>query len=187
MQAGDLKKGTRIEMDGDPYSVVSLSRRTPSARGASTLISAKLRNLRTKQLREKQWKAGDKLKEPDFEIRNSLFLYSEGEDLHHFMDEESYEQFSLPRDAIEAELDFMKPNDSVRAMMFEGQCIGIEIDHTVVLEITRCDPGIKGDTVNNVTKPATLETGVEIQVPLFVNEGDKVIVDTRESRYVKRA
>ncbi len=187
MQAGDLKKNTRIELDGEPYAVVDLSRRTPSARGASTLITAKVRNLRTKQLLTKTFKASERLKQPDFEFRNCLFLYSEGADTHHFMDEESYEQFTLPRATIDYELGFILPDTSVRGMFFEGACIGIDIEHTVELQVVRCDPGIKGDTVNNVTKPAELETGLEIQVPLFIDEGQRVVVDTRDARYIRRA
>lgn len=187
IQAGDMKKGTRVEIDGEPYSVVDLSRRTPSARGASTLITAKLRNLRSSQLITKGFKASDKLKVPDFEIRNSLYLYSEGEDVHHFMDEATFEQFTMGREEIESELGFIRPNDSVRAQVFEGRCIAIEIDHTVTLEVIECDPGVKGDTVTNVTKTARMETGVEIQVPLFIEQGDLLVIDTREARYVKRA
>lgn len=185
--AGDMKKGFRVEIDGDPYVVTDMSRRTPSARGAATIVSVKLRNLRTKQLLQKSFKASDRIKEPDFEIRNSQYLYAEGMDVHHFMDEETYEQFSLNRDAIEYELGFILPENSVRAMVFEGACIGIEIDNTVELSVKDCDPGVKGDTVTNVTKSAILETGVEIQVPLFIERGQRIVVDTRDARYIRRA
>lgn len=185
--ANDAKKGTRVEIGGDPYTVVDMGKRSPSARGASSLVDLKLRNLRTKQLLSRTFKASDKLKQPDFEIRSAQYLYAEGMDTHHFMDLDTYEQFPLTTEQIEVELGYILPNDEVRAMVFEGQCIGIEIDNTVTLEITDCDPGVKGDTVTNVTKPATLETGLEIQVPLFIERGQKIVVDTREARYIRRA
>jgi elongation factor P len=186
-QAGELKKGTRIEVDEEPYSVVKLSRRTPSARGAATVITAKLRNLRTKQLLERSWKADERLVEPDFEIRNVQYLYAEGLEIHHFMDEETYEQFALDREMIEDELGYILPEGSVRALRFNGEVIGVEIDNTVTLVVADCDPGVKGDTVNNVTKTARMETGIEIQVPLFVDAGESIVVDTREGSYIKRS
>ncbi len=185
-QAGDLKKGNRIEVDGEPYSVVKLSRRTPSARGAATVITARLRNLRSKQQLERSWKSDERLPEPDFEIRDVQYLYAEGVEIHHFMDETSYEQFALDRELIEYELDYILPEGSVRALVFNSEVIGIEIDNTVELVVADCDPGVKGDTVNNVTKTARMETGLEIQVPLFVEAGESIVVDTREARYVKR-
>ncbi len=185
--ANDLKKGLRVELDGDPYAVVDMGKRSPSARGASSLVDLKLRNLRTKQLLSRTYKASERLKEPDFEIRNAQYLYAEGVETHHFMDMESYDQFTLSVDQIQAELGYMLPNDEVRTMIFEEQCIGIEIDNTVELVITECDPGVRGDTVTNVTKNATLETGLEIQVPLFLERGQKIVVDTRDARYVRRA
>jgi elongation factor P len=185
--AGDFKKGTRVEIDGAPFVVVDLSRRTPSARGASTLVTAKLRNLQTKQLLTRTYKASERLKEPDFEYRNCQYLYDEGGKAYHFMDAETYEQFSLSSEEVEAEAGFLLPNDTVRAMFFEGRCIGIEVENTVVLEVSDCEPAVKGDTVNNITKSAVMETGLEVQVPLFVNIGDKIIVDTRDIRYIKRA
>jgi len=185
-QAGDLKKGSRIEHEGHPFSVVKLSRRTPSARGAATLITAKLRNLRTKQLLERTWKADERLPEPDFAFRTARYLYAEGEDIHHFMDEETYEQWALARDMIEYELGYIGPDDCVRALFFNGECIGLEIEGTMNLVVAHCDPGVKGDTVNNVTKTARLATGLEIQVPLFINQGESIVVDTREKRYIRR-
>ena len=186
MQASDLKRGMRIELDGDPCTVLSLHTQTPSARGAATLVKTKFRNLRTGQQTDRTFKAGDQVKKADFEIRPCQYLYDDGGDTYFFMDQETYEQFPLKRDDIDYELGFIRPNDEVRALLFQGSCIGIELPHTVNLQVTRCDPGLKGDTVNNVTKPAMLETGLEVAVPLFVEEGDVLVVDTRDSRYVRR-
>ncbi|PID39899.1 MAG: elongation factor P [Proteobacteria bacterium] len=183
----DLKRGVRIELDGDPYVVTDISVQSPSARGAATLIKTKLRNLRSKQLVSKTFKSGERLKDPNFEVRPCQYIYAESNDTFYFMDSENYEQFPLKRDDIETELGYIRENDEVRAVFFDGACIGVEVPNTVELEVKECDPGVKGDTVTNVTKSATLETGLEIQVPLFVNPGDKLVVDTREARYVRRA
>lgn len=102
------------------------------------------------------------------------------------MDDENYEQYPVSRDTIETELGYIRPNDPVRALFFEDQVLGIEVPNTVVLEVSECEPAVKGDTVSSVTKAATLETGLEVQVPLFVAPGDKLIIDTRDARYVRR-
>lgn len=183
----DLKRGVRLELDGEPFVVVDVSVQSPSARGAATLIKTKLRNLKTKQLLNKNFKSQERLKDPNFEIRPCQYIYAEGDDTFYFMDSENFEQFPLKKDDIAQELGFIRENDAVRAVFFDGACIGIEVPNTVELEVTACDPGVKGDTVTNVTKSATLETGLEVQVPLFINVGDKLQVDTRESRYIRRA
>lgn len=183
----DFKKGLRIELEGEPFVIVDVTTQTPSARGAATLVKTRLRNLKTKQLINKTFKSGERLKDPDFEVKPCQYIYDEGGDTYYFMDEENYEQFPLKHNDIESEVGFLKEGASVRAVFFSGQCIGIELPNTVVLEVTECDPGVKGDTVTNVTKTAKLETGSEVQVPLFVETGDKLIIDTRDNRYIKRA
>jgi elongation factor P len=187
MTTSDLKRGLRITLEGNPFAVMNIHTQTPSARGASTLVKTRLRNLRTGQLVDKTFKSGDRITPADFEVRPSQYLYHDGDDTFCFMDQVNYEQFELTKDEISHELNFILPNDEIKALIFEGICIGVEIPQTVALQVTQCDPGIKGDTVNSVTKPATLETGLEVAVPLFVNEGDRVIIDTRDSHYVKRA
>lgn len=182
----DLKRGLRVDIDNEPYTVLEYKNQSPSARGGATLVKAKLRSLKTGQQIDVTYKAGEVIKLADFEVRPSTYLYADG-DAHYFMDQESYEQFPLMVGDIEYELGFLRPNDECKALLFQGSCIGIELPHTVILTIEQCDPGVKGDTVNNVTKPARLETGLEVAVPLFVNEGDQVVVDTRDARYVKRA
>jgi elongation factor P len=184
--AGDCKKGTRITLDGDPYQVVEYSVQTPSARGAATLVKAKLRNLRTKQLLAKTFKSTDRLEEPDFEIRPCHYLYDVDDETCCFMDDATYEQYNVPRSDVERELGFIRANDPVRAMFFEGNCIGVEIAQTVTLKVVECEPSARGDTVTAVTKGAKLETGLEVQVPQFVSEGDLLVIDTRDARYVRR-
>jgi len=183
----DFKKGMRIAIDGDPYAIVSIQTQTPSARGAATLVKTKLRNLRTQQLLARTFKSGERFEEPDFEIRPCQYLYDEGGETYHFMDDENYEQYGVARADIDYEIGFVLPNDKVRAVFFEGRIIGIEVPNTVELEVTETEPAVKGDTVNAVTKAATLETGLEVQVPMFVSQGDRLVIDTRDARYVRRA
>lgn len=183
----DFKRGLLIELDGDPYAVEDFSTQSPSARGAATLVKAKLRNLKTKQLVAKTFKAGERFKEPDYEVRPCQFLYEENGEICYFMDDETYEQWAIVREEVEYEMGFLKPNDPCRAVLFEGQPIGLQLPHTVVLEVVETEPALKGDTVTNVTKTAKMETGIEVQVPLFVAPGEKLVVDTRDCRYVRRS
>lgn len=183
----DLKKGMRIELDGDPYSVLEVATQSPSARGGATLVKVKLRNIRTKQFTQKTFKAGERIMVPNFEIRPCQYLYAEGGNVHVFMDQQNYEQFSMNGDDIEYELGFIRENDEVRVLLHDGQAIGLEIAPTVVLEVTECDPGVRGDTVTGATKNAKLETGIEVQVPLFIEVGEKLMIDTRECRYLRRS
>lgn len=185
--ASDLKRGMRVELDAEPYSVIEVSKQTPQGRGGATLIHTKLRNLRTKGFLQKTFKAMDRMKEPDFQYRAAQYLYNEGEDTYHFMDTETFEQFSMPKDTIEDALGYMLPDHTVRSLVFEGQCIGVEVEATVELEVAECDPGVRGDTVTRALKNATLETGLQLQVPLFIERGERIVVDTREGRYLRRA
>jgi len=159
----ELRRGIRIELEGDPYLVVEISTQTPSARGATTLVKTKLRNLKTKQLSSRTFKAGERFKVPDFEIRACQYLYDEGGTTFYFMDETTYEQHPIQRESIEHELGYLLPNATVRAYFFEGQCIAIEVQPTVVLEVVECEPGFRGDTATHTTKPARLETGLEVR------------------------
>ena len=136
---------------------------------------------------KKTFKAGERVKEPDFEIRPCQYLYNERGETFYFMDQESYDQFPLNGEDIAYELGFIKENDEVRALFHDGNCIGIELPTTVILEVTECELAVRGDTANKVTKTAKMETGLEIQVPLFIAQGQKLLVDTRESRYLRRA
>jgi elongation factor P len=183
----DFKRGLRIELEGDPYVIAETSMHSAAGRGGNTQVKTRLRNIKTGQLVDRVFKGGDRVKIPDFEMRDAQYLYDENGETYYFMDLESYEQFPLKHDEIEYELGFLRPNDNVRALVFNGACIGLELPHTVELSVAQTDPGVKGDTVSSVTKPATLETGLVIQVPLFIEEGQKLIVDTRESRYIRRA
>jgi elongation factor P len=176
-----------VEIDGDPFVVYDHSSQTPSARGAATLIKVKLRNLRSRQMVNRTFKASDRIKEADFEIRSCQYIYEEGGETYYFMDEQNYEQFPVARADIEQQCGYILPGDQVQGVFFEGQVIGIQVPNTVVLEVTECEPAVKGNTVSNVTKSAALTTGLEVQVPLFVSPGDRLVIDTRDGHYVRRA
>lgn len=181
----DLKRGGRFLHDGSPYQATDVAYQTPSARGANTLVKVKARDLVSGQLKSFTFRAGERLDDPDIETRKVQYLYGDG-DLHHFMDLEDYEQFSLNPDALEGALEYLLEELHVKLMFFNGDPISVELPKSMEMEIVECDPGMKGDTVTNVTKSARLSTGLEVQVPLFVNQGDVIRVDTSEGRYVER-
>ncbi len=187
LTTADLKRGTRILIDGDPYTVLDVHVQSPSARGASSLSKIKARNLRTGNVFDKTFRGGDKLEEPNLELRSVQFLYSDGA-VFHFMDAESYEQFALTADDLGDTAGYLKEGlDGLRSVVFNDQVISVDLPTTVVLQVTDTAPAIKGATAQAQTKPATLETGLEIQVPAYLESGELVQVDTRDARFVSRA
>jgi len=184
---GDLKRGLRILIDGDPYTVLDVHVQSPSARGASTLSKVKVRNLRTGNVFDKTFRGGDKLEQPNLELRSVQFLYSDGAAFH-FMDVESYEQFALTGEELGDGQGYLKEGlDGLRSVVFNEQVISVDLPNTVVLQVTDTAPAIKGATAQAQTKPATLETGLEIQVPAYLESGELVQVDTRDARFISRA
>jgi len=184
--ASDLRRGSHIEIDGDPYSVLDIHFQTPSARGASTLVKAKVRNLRSGNVFDRTFRAGDRIDEPQLERRAVQYLYAEG-DSFHFMDTESYDQFTLSRDELgDAALYLLDGLGGIRSIVFNGRVINIELPLSIVLRVQRTDPALKGATAQAQTKPAVLETGLTIQVPSYVEVGDAVQVDTRDARFIAR-
>ena len=175
-----------IKVEGEPFEVVDVTFASPSARGASTMVRTRLRHLLTGAVLEKSFKTGEKFEEPDVAYSSASFMYADGDGFH-FMDEETFEQFSQPRTAVADALDFLQPSSSVQMLTVDGKPSGVQLPSSVELAVTETEPGVKGDTVSNVTKPATLETGAVVQVPLFVNVGDRIKVDPRERRYISRA
>ncbi len=185
--AGDLKRGGRIVIDGDPFVVLDLHMQSPSARGASTLAKVKLRNLRNGNFAERTFKAADKLEEAQVELRPVQFLYSDADGFH-FMDTNSYEQFMLTTDALGDDAGYLLEGlAGIRSVVFNGNVMNIDLPQSVVLRVTMTDPAIKGATAQAQTKAATLETGLIIQVPSYMETGDAVQVDTREKRFIARA
>ena len=184
IETNDFRPGTAFEMDGKLLTIVNVEH-IKLARG-SAVIKAKLRNLIDGSIYEQSFRSGDKYKTVRIEKSPSQYLYKDG-DLYYFMDEETYEQVALNRDSVEDALPFMKEGLPISILRYEDRVIGVELPITMELAVADTDPGLKGDTVSGTTKPATLETGAVIQVPLFINIGDRLKVDTRSRSYIERA
>lgn len=186
ISTGDFKKGLRVEIEGEPWVVLDVSSQSPTARGGATLIKTKLRNLLSGAFIARTFKAGEKFGEPDLEFKAGEYLYKD--DAHWvFMDQETYEQYHLSEAELGDALSYLVDNLEVRIQFFNSRPIGIELPNTMVLEVAECEPAVRGDTVNAVTKAAKLVTGLVVQVPMFVERGERIKIDTREARYIERA
>lgn len=179
----DFRKGLRIEMDGTPFEIVDFQHFKPGKGGA--MIRTKLRNILTGRMQDNTFRSGEKVGRPDMEVREMQFLYRDGEDLI-FMDQTSYEQLHIKAAGAGGKDGYLKESQLVQVLMYNGAPIDLDLPVSVIFEVTDTEPAIKGDTVSNVTKPAKLETGLVVQVPIFVNTGDKVKVDTRNGAYLSR-
>jgi elongation factor P len=170
-------------MDGKLLSIVTVEHIKLARAGA--IIKAKLRNIRDGSIFEQSFRSGEKFKVVRVEKSEATYLYDEG-DFHYFMDSSTYDQIPLTSSQIEDVLPFLKPSNPVNLLRYEDAVIGVELPLTVELEVAETEPGLRGDTVSGSTKPARLETGAMVQVPLFVNQGDHVKVDTRSGSYIER-
>lgn len=186
INSSDLKKGIILELDGAPWLILDCNFQTPSARGASTLTKIKVRNLKTSAVLNKSYRGGEMLEEADCEKRSVQFLYKEQEE-YTFMDEESYDQFALTAEVLGSAAGYLLDGMQVRSLVYNGNVISVELPNTVVLEVTETAPNIKGATAQAQLKPATLETGIEVLVPPYLESGEKIKVDTRDGRFVERA
>jgi elongation factor P len=184
VDTNSFKNGMHIELDGKVWRIVEFQHVKPGKGGA--FVRTKLKSLDAGAVVDRTFRAGEKFLRIRTETKSVQYLYDDGSDVH-FMDEETYEQFSLPHADVAAELPYMQPNASVQILSVGGKPSSLQLPASVELAVVDTEPGIKGDTVSNVTKPATLETGAVVQVPLFVNVGDKLKVDPREGRYISRA
>lgn len=184
ISVNDFRTGLTIEVDGDIWRVLDFQHVKPG-KGAA-FVRSKLRNLRTGAIQEKTFRAGEKVAKAQISNRTMQYLYANG-DQHVFMDNETYEQIELPSSYIENELKYLKENMEVHIIFYQGETIGIELPNTVELTVVETEPGIKGDTASGGSKPAKLETGLVVQVPFFVNEGDRLIINTTDGTYVSRA
>ncbi len=184
VSTNQFKNGMHIEHKGSMWRIVEFQHVKPGKGGA--FVRTKLKNLDSGSVVDETFRAGEKFPRVHTEVKQVQFLYDDGSEAH-FMDEATYEQFALPHAEVEEELVFMQPSASVQILAVNGKPTGIQLPSSVELQVTETEPGVKGDTVSNVTKPATLETGAVVQVPLFVNVGDRVKVDPREARYISRA
>ena len=184
ISTSDFKTGLTIEFDGDIFTIVEFQHVKPG-KGAA-FVRTKLRNRRSGAVVEKTFRAGEKVEKAHIEKKEMQFLYSEGND-YYFMDTETYDQIPIPIEVLGEEITrFLKENMNIQVMNYKEETIGVELPNTVVLKVVETEPGVKGDTASNVTKAATVETGAVIRVPLFVNEGDELVIDTRTGDYVSR-
>jgi elongation factor P len=187
IDAIDIKRKMYFEFENAPYYCMDVDVSTPTARGGQTLIRLKMRNLLTRAVFDKTFKAGEKFKEPDLETVEASYLYSDGEGAH-FMDQESFETITLSNDKLGDALEFMLEGVIIKIDKFNGNPIGLELPAQVELAVTYTEPGVRGDTASGaVTKPARLETGLEIRVPFFIKEGEKVRVNTESREFAGRA
>jgi elongation factor P len=185
ISTNQLKNGNHIEVDGTVFKVIEFQHVKPGKGGA--FVRTKLRRASDGNVIDKTFRAGEKFRAVRTEARKMTFLYADGADAH-FMDAESYEQMAVPEAGFAGALRWTKPNDPVDVLFIDGQPSDLQLPASVVLEVTGTEPGLRGDTASGGgSKPATLETGATIQVPLFVDIGDSVKVDTRSGEYMSRA
>ena len=179
-----FKNGMHIELDGGVWRIVEFQHVKPGKGGA--FGRTQLKSLEQGSVVDRTFRAGEKFPRVHTETKNVQYLYDSGDEVV-FMDEETFEQFPMPRGTVEDALDFLQPSSSVQMRVVDGRPAGMQLPSSVELTVAETEPGVKGDTVSNVTKPATLETGAVVQVPLFVNAGERIKVDPRERRYISRA
>ncbi|MHB0913056.1 MAG: elongation factor P [Armatimonadota bacterium] len=183
MDTSDFRNGLSIILDGEIYTIVDFQHVKPGKGGA--FVRSKLKNVRTGATIDKTWRAGEKMDQAILDRRTMQFLYAmDGE--YHLMDMETFDQISVGASAFGSTVKYLKENQEVQVLLHDGKVIGAELPFTVELEVTETDPGVRGDTASGGSKPATLETGAVVQVPFFVNIGDKIKVDTRTDQYLER-
>jgi elongation factor P len=179
----DCRKGMKIELEGEPYIIADFLHVKPGKGGA--FVRTKLKSLVTGNVIDRTFRSGEKVQTPALEEKNMQYLYQEGE-AYHFMDNDTYEQFTLTGAQLGTDSNFLQENVEVKILFHNSQPIGVELPLFVELTIVQTEPGVKGDTATGGSKPATVETGAVIQVPLFLSEGDVIKVDTRTGEYIER-
>jgi len=183
VSTNDFRKGLKIEVDGAPYTIVDFQHVKPGKGGA--FVRTKLKHLKLGTVIDKTFRAEEKVPLVNFEEKRVQFLYRD--DRFHFMDLETYDQISLSEEEVGESRDFLKENTEVDVVYVDGAPIGVDLPIFVELRVMKTEPGVRGDTVSGGSKPATLETGAVVSVPLFINEGDVVKVDTRSGAYIGRS
>jgi elongation factor P len=184
ISAGDFRNGLCFEMDDQVYQVVEFQHVKPG-KGAA-FVRTKYKNVKTGSVVERSFNPNEKFEQAQLTRQDMQFIYADG-DLYYFMDQETYEQTPIHQDKIGDGIKFLKEEMVCKVVSYKGDIFQVELPITVVLEITECEPGVKGDTANNASKYATLETGAVVKVPLFVNQNEKIKVDTRTGEYLERA
>jgi elongation factor P len=183
ISSNDFRKGVVIKLDGDLFSVVEYQHVKP-ARG-NAFVRTKLKNVKKGSIVDRTFRGGEKLEDVRLENRPMQYQYSDGEQLV-FMDTETYDEESIPKSAVGNFIKYIKEGDVIDIALYEGQPISVEPPQTVVLKVVYAEPGVKGDTATNVLKPVKVETGAEVKVPLFINEGDNIKVNTQTGDYIER-
>jgi len=184
ISAGDFRNGVTFELDGNVVQIIEFQHVKPG-KGAA-FVRTKIKNIISGSVTEKTFNPSDKFPAAYVERRDMQYLYSDGE-LYYFMDNESYEQIPINKSILNDNFAFVKENMEVKVLSYKGNVFGVEPPNFVELEVTATDPGFKGDTATNATKPATVETGAEVKVPLFIDNGDMIKIDTRTGEYMERA
>ena len=184
ISAGDFRKGITFEMNGDPYVVLDFQHVKPG-KGAA-FVRTKYKNILTGATREEAFNPSDKFPKAHIETKVMQYLYSDG-DLFYFMDTETYDQIPISKEQMEDAILYLRENDEATLKFYKGVAFLVEPPNSVVLKVVETEPGVKGDTATNVTKPATMETGAVVQVPIFIDEGENIQIDTRTGEYLGRA
>ncbi|MDT2596811.1 elongation factor P [Enterococcus dongliensis] len=184
ISVNDFKTGLTIEVDGGLWRVVEFQHVKPG-KGAA-FVRSKLKNLRTGAVQEKTFRAGEKVAKAQIDNKKMQYLYDDG-DNYVFMDMQSYEQIEMPKQQVAEEMLYVLENTELTVIMYGNEILGVDLPNTVTLEVAETDPNIKGDTSSGGSKPAVMETGLTVNVPFFVNQGDKLIINTQEGSYVSRA
>ena len=184
ISAGDFRNGLCFEMDDQVYQVVEFQHVKPG-KGAA-FVRTKYKNVKTGSVVERSFNPNEKFEQAQLTRQDMQFIYADG-DLYYFMDQDTYEQIPIHQDKIGDGIKFLKEEMVCKVVSYKGDIFQVELPITVILEITECEPGVKGDTANNASKYATLETGAVVKVPLFVNQNEKIKVDTRTGEYLERA
>jgi elongation factor P len=187
MQAKEIKSGAIVNYNGAPCLIESVTVQSPTARGAATYYKYRGRNLITKQKVDITLRGGESLDEADFRKRPIKFMYADATHSH-FLDQDSYEQYALVKEDVSEEMKYVTENlEGMQALIYNDECVGVQLPVAVALKVVQCDPGIKGSSATARTKPATLETGLIVQVPEYLAQGETIKVDTRDGSYLSRA
>ena len=184
VSTAEFKPGLTIELDGQVYQIVSSEHYKPGK--GQAVVRTKLRDVRTGNVYDKTFRAGEKVETARVERKKMQFLYTDGSSFY-FMDNNTYDQVELTEDQVGDQAVWLKEGEDVDVTMYEGEVLGVEAAHTVIRKVERTDPGVRGDTATGGTKPAVVEGGATVQVPLFVNEGESIRIDTRTGAYLQRA
>lgn len=183
IDTSEFKKGLKIEIDGEPFEIVEFQHVKPGK--GSAFVRTSIRSLLSGRLLQPTMKSGDKVGRPDIEEKEMQYLYNQGDDFY-FMDTKNFEQTFISEKVLGEQRSFLKENVNASVLFYNGKALGISLPNSVDLKVIKCDPGARGDTVSGALKPATLETGYTVNVPLFINEGDVLKIDTRDGKYLTR-